>query len=125
AITVNGGSVTGVAPGGFDNTAMSVSLDTATVGLKTGTATVLLESDGTGINTLGQTALAPWDLTVSSTVTQLANPLVQGTLSFGNVQQGSLQEMALTITNDVALSEQAFTDLLNASFDPTLAAGIA
>src|SRR5690606_13765238 len=47
AITVNGGSVTGVAPGGFDNTAMSVSLDTATVGLKTGTATVLLESDGT------------------------------------------------------------------------------
>jgi PEP-CTERM motif len=116
---VTGGS--GDLAAGADRTVVAT-LDTSAVGAFAGSATFEFASHNALMSDLD---LGSQVTTLSGTVTQLANPIVQASLSFGNVQQGSLQEQAITVTNDVALSEQAFTDLLNATFDPTLAAGIA
>ena len=68
------GSITGLAPEGSDISNMVVSIDTSTAGDKSGTATMSLVSDGTGLNTLGQTPLPDQVVNVTGAVYRLADP---------------------------------------------------
>lgn len=67
AATANG-SFSQLAAGKTDATDITVGIDTATVGTKSGAVTLLLSSDGTGIDSNGVTALPAQALQVSGTV---------------------------------------------------------
>jgi hypothetical protein len=89
-----------------------VGLDTATVGNKSGTATITLQSDGTGINTLGTTALGTQTVNVNGAVYRTAAASQPGVVNFGNVHVGDVvAAQALSIQNTAAAD--GFSEKLN------------
>ena len=90
AATTNGGSFTGLTEGNTDSSSLAVGLSSTTEGAESGTATVSLASDGTGIDNHGTTALTSQTVDVTGTVYALAAPVVTGTtLNFGEVRVGA------------------------------------
>ena len=69
-----GGSLSGLAPGATDQTSLVVGIDTSTAGAKSGTATILLESDGASSSGLGTTALPSETVHVGAQVNHFAKP---------------------------------------------------
>jgi len=137
----NGGSINLLAPQSTNNSSMVMGLGgntyTGTVGVKTGTVTVNLVSDGAGTSGLGTTTLVPQTqvVTVTGTVFRLAsasspittlatvpdnggnNVIASGGngVNFGTVHVGgSFGTSALTITNLV--TNDGFSEKLDASF---------
>ena len=110
------GSFSGLAAGGSDSSSLVVGIDTSTAGAKTGTAALGLESDGDGINSLGQTALAGQTVNISGNVYRLAQATVDNPLAFafGNVHVGDSASQAVSLTNSA--TADAFSESLNASF---------
>jgi hypothetical protein len=73
-ITTNAGSISQLAPGVSDTSSLSVGMNTATVGDKSGTATISLASDGTGTSGLSPLALTAKTVNVTGQVNHFAQP---------------------------------------------------
>ena len=100
------GSISGLSAGSTNGSSMIVGLNTSAVGTVIGTATVLLQSDGTGTSGLGTSDLPSQDVGVSGIITTAnvwrlasASPHTPEPVDFGNVRIGSVQTQALTIQN--------------------------
>ena len=106
------GSFSGLAPGDTDSTDLLVGINTGAAGVETGTATITLFSDGTGLDGIGLTALPSQIVNVSGTVYREATGsiTVPGTVylhipqpgTAGSIQPQSVEEFVfepLTVTN--------------------------
>ena len=116
----NGGSFNLLAPQATNDTAITVSIDTANAGDKNGLATIEFESDGTGSSGLGITSLASQDVQVTGAVYRLAaaSAHTPEPADLGNIREGgSFGTQALTIQNTAA--SDGFSESLDASFTGT------
>jgi hypothetical protein len=132
-----GGDVTGasgttgdIAAGSSDSSSLSVTISTAAASAG-GTVAVGETSDGTGIDTLGTTALGTIDVPVNIAVDNYANPTIQQvggsatlsqvgdtyTLNFGTVYQGYDVIDSLDVANDVTGPADWLSGTLSASGD--------
>ncbi len=122
AVTTNNGSVTNLAAGGSNNTAMSVGVNTATAGAKTGSVTIAYQSDGTGPNgNSGLAAVGAGTQTVGvggNVYQTAAGTLLTAPLNFGTVQVGQSVLQSLTVQNS-ATGAAGFVEDLNARFGAT------
>ena len=112
------GSASAIAPGGTNNTALRVGLNTATAGLKNGIATVGLTSDGT-FNGGVTTALASQGIAVTGAVYQAAAANTLPTTVTGlNARIGGSASTTLNVTN-AAANTGGYTETLGASVTGT------
>ncbi|HXI19912.1 MAG TPA: choice-of-anchor D domain-containing protein, partial [Gemmatimonadales bacterium] len=118
-VTTNGGSITLLAAGGANSSALAVGLDTATAGAKSGTVAVNYQSDGSGTSGLTAIGAGSQTVTVSGAVYRLASAQIDnpGAFSFGNVHVGDTVQRALSITNTAA--NDGYSERLDASFGGT------
>ncbi len=72
SVTTNGGMITGLAPQASNAASMTVGIDTSTARIINRTAIVEFQSDGAGINSLGQTDLPIQVVQVSGQVNNFA-----------------------------------------------------
>ena len=116
-VTTNGGTITGLAPQANDAASMTVGIDTSASLVINRTAFVEFQSDGTGVNSLGQTELPIQIVQVSGQVNNFAvadlaklagdgtfsmTGASQFTLDLGTVIQGQPNlEAELGVINDV------------------------
>jgi hypothetical protein len=116
------GSIDNLAAQASDSTSLVVGLgnaDTSTAGARSGTATIGLESDGSGTSGIaGNVALGTQTVNVTGNVYRLA----QGSASpdpvnFGNVHLNDAVSQSLTVSNTAA--NDGFSEGLNASFGAT------
>lgn len=106
AVANNGGNISGLLAGAGNNTALNVSVDTATAGAKSGTVTLNYQTAGAvnGVsNGLGTASVGSQTINVSGNVYRLAQgdttPLA---VNFGNRHVGSTAQQALTVANTAA-----------------------
>jgi len=112
----NGGSISLLAGGASNNTAMRVGIDSSSAGARTGSVTLALASDGSGTSGLPLLALAPQTVAVSGNVYQIAQgQLNTAPLNFGVVQVGQSVSQTLSISN-IATGPAGFVEDLNARF---------
>ena len=114
-LTTNGGSITNLAAGTSNSTALSVSLTPTMAGTIGGTVPINFASNGTTTSGLGITSLPTQDLaynwTFSGTVVNPANPSIAPTsINFGNVRIDTTQQQALSVTNVAGTPPQASLD---------------
>lgn len=115
-VSNNGGSISLLAAGSSNNSSMGVSLNTATSGAKTGTATVNYTSNGTGTSGLASISAGSQNVTVNGNVYAVAVGQMNSTpLNFGTVQVGTNVSKVLSITN-AGTGASGFVEDLNASF---------
>ncbi len=111
------GSFGGLAAGNTDSTDLVVGLSATTAGSITGTAVINLYSDGTGLDSAGQTSLGTQVVNVTGSVYAAAvAQLATTTLNFGIVHVGDTQAaatQALSIGNGAS---GALTDFLTGGF---------
>ena len=113
-VTASGG-FTGLAAGASNNAGITVGFNTGTAGAVNGTASIALVSDGAGINSLGQTALASQQVQVTGGVYNLAAAMIGvNPINFGNVHVGDTVSQGVAITNSAPAG--AFSEGLDASF---------
>ena len=111
------GTISLLAPSGSNATSLLVSLDTASVGAKSGTVTVGLTSNGAGTSLLGTTALGSQVITVNAgSVFRLAAANTIGAVTFsGNHHVGDVvAPQALSLTNTAAAD--GFSEKLDAAY---------
>jgi hypothetical protein len=115
------GSFALLSAGATNNSSLIVGLNTAAAGLVSGTATVLLASDGSGTSGLGITALpsqavgVSGDIQTIGQVFRLAQPSqhTPEPVNFGNVRVGSTTNQNLSLSNLAA--NDGFSEKLNAT----------
>jgi hypothetical protein len=109
------GSFITLGAGATNNSSLSVGLNSAHDGVQSGTATIALTSDGTGVDTLGTTALTAETITVGGTLFNFAtaSAATPNPVSFGEHHVGDVLSQALTVSNTGAVD--AFTEKLDAS----------
>jgi hypothetical protein len=93
--------------------AIGFGLSSAHDGVQSGSATVLLSSDGTGIDNLGTTALASQTLAATGTLYNYATASTPLVVNFGNHHIGDILAQTLTVTNTG--TADGFTEALDAS----------
>ncbi|MCB1699366.1 MAG: choice-of-anchor D domain-containing protein, partial [Halioglobus sp.] len=110
------GSISQLAAGASDSSSLLVGIDTSTAGAKSGTAALGLQSDGDGINSLGQTALSGQTVNVSGAVYRLAEATINNAPAFvfGNVHVGDTVAQTVSISN-TSIAD-IYSEALNASF---------
>jgi hypothetical protein len=109
------GSVSTLLAGGTDATDLAISLATGTAGTISGVATLALKSDGTGIDSLGTTALAAKTETITGTVFAYAAPKLASTIvNFGILHAGTAATQALVLSNTNTAA--GYTESLDAGF---------
>jgi hypothetical protein len=115
-VTTNGGSFNALAPGSSNGSSLSVGISTASAGSKNGSATISLNSNGTGSSALGLTALTPQTVTVTGSAYRLAQPVLPGgtSLDFGIVHVGDTAQKTITVNNTAA--NDGFSESLDGSF---------
>ena len=114
-VHTNGGSLVSLAAGSSDSSSLQVGVDSSTSGAKSGTATVLLGSDGTVTGTatdFGQEKIA-----VSGTVFNYASPTLVSPGDLGEVHVGDTVLATLTISNTAP--DDGYSEYLDASFTGT------
>jgi hypothetical protein len=115
SVLTNGGSVNLLTGGASNSSAMTVRLDSSTAGAKTGTAQILLASDGSGSSGLGVTQLAPQIVTVSGAFYNMAVGSTTPTpVVIANQRVGGTLSQALSVANTAAPG--SFSEALNAGF---------
>jgi hypothetical protein len=127
------GSIAGLLAGAKDTSTLKLTVNTATTGAYTGTATLALVSDGAGTSGLGTTSLGTQAVNVTATVDNFAlaaledpsGPALSGTsinetLNLGSTLQGNA---ALTATIGVLNAATALADQLGGTLSSTGAAG--
>jgi hypothetical protein len=116
------GSFTSLQAGDTNSTALSISMDTSTAGLKNGSATVTLASDGSYNNGV-QTALPSQTVGVTGAVYQTAQAsTLPSVVNLGTVRSGTVVNTALSLSN-VAPNTNGYTETLGAGFG-TVSAGL-
>ncbi|MBK8960484.1 MAG: choice-of-anchor D domain-containing protein [Proteobacteria bacterium] len=113
-VSSNGGAFTLLDAGTSNDVALAVSLDTASAGHKSGTATVAFASDGAGTSGYAAFDLGTQSVEVSGDVYRYASIGPVADLSFGNVHVGDLLSQSLTITNTAL--DDGYSEALDASF---------
>jgi hypothetical protein len=112
------GSVTGIAAGASNSTALTVALKTATSGNITGTGTLSLSTDGTGVDGFAKAALTPQTVNVTGAVYAFAAPnLSTTTLNFGAARVGDAA-IVQSLTLGDGSSVNAFQESLVYSVGP-------
>ncbi|MFT3820004.1 MAG: choice-of-anchor D domain-containing protein [Rubrivivax sp.] len=115
----NGGVISALLAGASNNGTMSVGVDTATAGAKSGSVTVNYQTNGTvggNSNGLGTAAAGSQVVNVSGNVYQLAaGNLVNNSLNFGTVQVGQSVQTTLQVQN-TATGPAGFVEDLNVKF---------
>ncbi len=103
AVTASG-SVSRLAAGGTNSSSLLVGLNTGTAGAITGTAIITLNSDGTGVDGFGQTALGTQTVNITGAVYAYAKGTQAntGTLALGNTHVGQAISGYLSLTNSAA-----------------------
>ncbi len=115
------GTIPELAAGSSNSTAMVVTLHSAAGGAVTGSTTINLTSDGSGIDSLGTTALAADTLAVSGTLFNYATASITSkTLNFGIVHVGGTVDQYITLSNTAV--KGSFSESLDASFSGTSSA---
>ena len=116
----NAGSISLLAGGASNSAAMSVGVDTAAAGTRSGTVTVGYVSDGTGTSGLGLIGVGSQVINVSGNVYQVAQPtaVAPNPVTLANQRVGGTLTQALTISNTSA-APAGFQEGLNASFSGT------
>ena len=114
------GSITNLAAGATNNSAMTVGISTGAAGVFNGTVTVNQASDGVTTSGLGITALASQQVAATGAVTvgvfNYAAPTINTAqpVDFGNVRIGTaVGNQTVSISNSAAVS--AYTEALNGS----------
>ena len=122
----NGGSINLLAGGASNNSAMSVGVNAATAGARSGTVTLFYVSDGEGTSGLGQIGVGSQVINVSGNVYQIAQPtaVAPNPITLANQRVGGTLTQALTITNTSA-APAGFQEGLDASFSGTSGAATA
>ena len=113
AATNNNGFVSLLAAGGSNNAAMSIGIDTNTIGAKSGGVIVAFNSDGAGTSGLGITGLPNQSIGVAANVTGVVGTLAQASavtpnpVNFGNFRVGApgAGPVSLTISNLATIGE--------------------
>ncbi len=110
-----GGGVNLLAAGQTASTAITASLaSTATAGLFTGSALLILTSDGSGTSGLGLTNLSTLTLQSSVSVYRYANGVLSNNpVSFGNVHMNDTVSQFISISNEVP--NDGFSESLDGS----------
>ena len=100
------GTITGLAGGATNTTALIVGESTTNAGTLSGTAVLTLASDGTGIDGSGITPLPPQTVTMNGAVYAYASPILStGTISLGAARVGGvLSTGSLTVSNGTSAS---------------------
>jgi hypothetical protein len=108
------GSATGIAAGGSSN-ALHVGLTTTGAGAESGTAKIVLTSDGNGIDGLGTTTLGTSTINVTGNVyAYAAGTLASSTITFANHHVGDVvSAQALSLTNGAAAN--GYSEALDAA----------
>lgn len=116
-VSNNGGSISLLAAQSTNNTSMGVSLNTATSGAKSGTATLNYVSNGTGTSGLSNISVGSQTVNVTGNVFQAAAGQLNNppSLNFGTVQVGQNVSQLLSISNS-ATGANGFVEDLNAAF---------
>jgi hypothetical protein len=109
------GSFTALAAGATDSSSLTVGIDTATAGNKSGTATITLNSNGAGSSGLGITPLPSQLVNVSGSVYRLASAGAHSPepVNFGIVHVGDSLQQAISISNTA--TDDGFSERLDAS----------
>ncbi|HLG89932.1 MAG TPA: choice-of-anchor D domain-containing protein [Alphaproteobacteria bacterium] len=110
-VTASSGSVTGLAAGNTNGSGLSVTLDSASSGVKSGTATVQFKSDGTGIDGGAPVDNGSQVVTVTGKVYQTAVASVSpGPVNFGIVHKGdTVAPQSINVANTAS---GALTDVV-------------
>ena len=95
-----------------DSASLKVGLDTSAAGVRAGTATIALQSDGMGTSGLGLTNLAPQTVNVSGTVYRLASPSAIAPVTVAARGGDAAPSAGAALTN---VSPDAYTEGLKAS----------
>jgi hypothetical protein len=111
----------GLIAAGSSGGGLSVSINTATAGTKSGVATVNYQSDGAGTSGLGLIGAGSDTINVSGSVYRaaIANALASS-INLGTVRTGTVVDTPLSISN-VAVGVAGYTETLGASFGATSA----
>jgi hypothetical protein len=114
--TNNLGTVNLLTAGTSNNTNMSVGVNTATAGAKSGTMTIGFQSDGTGTSGLGTIGAGSQTINVQGNVYQVAlGQLQTAALNFGTVQVGQSVSQNLVVRN-IATGQNGFVEDLDVAF---------
>ncbi len=115
------GSFTGLAPGATNSTSLMASLVTSSGGVISGTATVNLESDGSGVSGDGDGTLAlpPETVTLTGTIFNYAtaSTAAPNPINFGEHHVGAAVSQKLTLAN--AAVAGSYSENLDAKFSGT------
>jgi hypothetical protein len=103
-VTGNGtasGSIALLGPGASDSTSLAVGINTTTPGVKSGSISLDLSSDGAGTSNLGSTVLASQTINVSGTVFRFASASAPTpkSVNFGIVHINEVPSQTLSIAN--------------------------
>ena len=113
--TSNLGTVSGIAGGSSDVSALQVGVNTSTAGARSGTVVVNLVSNEVAGSGLGNTALSPQTINVSGNVYNVAVGSATPTpVVLANQRVGGSLTQGLTVANTAATG--GFSEALNASF---------
>ena len=113
------GTISELAAGSADSSALSLVLNSGTAGTHTGTATLAAVSDGSTIDTLGTTALTAQTVSVTSTLFNYATASTASPVNFGIVHVGQTVSHYITLSNKVVVG--AYSENLDASLSGTTA----
>ena len=109
------GTVTAIAAGASNSNSLTAVLDTSTAGTKSGTATLMLASNGAGVDGRGATALASQTVNLTGAVYNFAAAgLASTSISLGNQHVGGTLNAFLTLTNTAAAG--SYSEGLDATF---------
>jgi hypothetical protein len=100
------GTITGIAAGAANSAALTITENTANAGTLSGTATLSLLSDGTGIDGFGTTALPAQTVTMNGAVYAYAAPILNtATINLGNGRVGdTLATTTVTLSDGTVAS---------------------
>ena len=108
-----GGTVTGIVAGASNSTSLTAVLNTATAGAVSGTATLTLASNGTGVDGKGVTALSSQTANLTGAVYAYAAGVLSGSnLTLGNHHVTDSASVFLTVGNSAA-ANGGFTEKLD------------
>ncbi len=114
-VETNSGSIGLLAAGQFDDASLGVRIGTASAGVIDAQVPIHFQSDGSGMNSLGQSDLPAQEIRVTGTVNNLANPTfthnggaggfsgsgIQYMLDFGTLDQNESVIASLLLSNDI------------------------
>ncbi len=113
------GAINGIAAGASNSTALKAVLNTTTAGSLTGTASLTLASNGSGVDGRGNTPLATQTVNLNGAVyAYAAGTLASSAVALGNHHVGDKTSALLTVSNTAAATG-GYTEALDAAFTGT------